>query len=197
MQNIKNLEKEERIGKTKGYKGFIALLSVLATMCIDQFVLDIPFANVVFPLLVVCAASMSAIKNLVIVAIYSVIFVLSCIAWNPVDLFRVHFWLLEVFIGFMMPFVLYKALNRKHKNISVFSYAAIASLSELLYFWVSIVATVILWKVDPIAYILSDLPYEALGALATFVCAVPVAAIYKLTTGELTLRKRSCENVNL
>ena len=172
-------------------------MSVLATMCIDQFVLDIPFANVVFPLLVVCAASMSAIKNFVIVAIYSVIFELSCIAWNPVDLFRVHFWLLEVFIGFMMPFVLYKALNRKHKNISVFSYAAIASLSELLYFWVSIVATVILWKVDPIAYILSDLPYEALGALATFVCAVPVAAIYKLTTGELTLRKRSCENVNL
>lgn len=197
MQNIKNLEKEERIGKTKGHKGFIALLSVLATMCIDQFVLDIPFANVVFPLLVVCAASMSAIKNFVIVAIYSVIFELSCIAWNPADLFRVHFWLLEVFIGFMMPFVLYKVLNRKHKNISVFSYAAIASLSELLYFWVSVVATVILWKVDPIAYILSDLPYEALGALATFVCAVPVAAIYKLTTGELTLRKRSCENVNL
>lgn len=197
MQNIKNLEKEERIGKTKGYKGFIALLSVLATMCIDQFVLDIPFANVVFPLLVVCAASMSAIKNFVIVAIYSVIFELSCIAWNPADLFRVHFWLLEVFIGFMMPFVLYKALNRKHKNISVFSYAAIASLSELLYFWVSIVATVILWKVDPIAYILSDLPYEALGALATFVCAVPVAAIYKLITGELTLRKKACENVNL
>ena len=197
MQNIKNLEKEERIGKTKGYKGFIALLSVLATMCIDQFVLDIPFANVVFPLLVVCAASMSAIKNFVIVAIYSVIFELSCIAWNPVDLFRVHFWLLEVFIGFMMPFVPYKVLNRKHKNISVFSYAAIASLSELLYFWVSIVATVILWKVDPIAYILSDLPYEALGALATFVCAVPVAAIYKLTTGELTLRKKACENVNL
>lgn len=197
MQNIRNLEKEERIGKTKGYKGVIALLSVLATMCIDQFVLDIPFANVVFPLLVVCAASMSAIKNFVIVAIYSVIFELSCIAWNPADLFRVHFWLLEVFIGFMMPFVLYKILNRKHKNISVFSYAAIASLSELLYFWVSIVATVILWKVDPIAYIVSDLPYEALGALATFVCAVPVAAIYKLTTGELTLRKRSCENVNL
>ena len=140
---------------------------------------------------------MSAIKNFVIVAIYSVIFELSCIAWNPADLFRVHFWLLEVFIGFMMPFVLYKVLNRKHKNISVFSYAAIASLSELLYFWVSIVATVILWKVDPIAYILSDLPYEALGALATFVCAIPVAAIYKLTTGEMTLRKRSCENVNL
>ena len=44
MQNIRNLEKEERIGKTKGYKGFIALLSVLVTMCIDQFVLDIPFA---------------------------------------------------------------------------------------------------------------------------------------------------------
>lgn len=197
MQNIRNLEKEERIGKTKGYKGFIALLSVLVTMCIDQFVLDIPFANIVFPLLVVCAASMSAIKNFVIVAIYSVIFELSCIAWNPADLFRVHFWLLEVFIGFMMPFVLYKVLNRKHKNISVFSYAAIASLSELLYFWVSIVATVILWKVDPIAYILSDLPYEALGALATFVCAIPVAAIYKLTTGEMTLRKRSCENVNL
>lgn len=197
MQNIRNLEKEERIEKTKGYKGFIALLSVLVTMCIDQFVLDIPFANVVFPLLVVCAASMSAIKNFVIVAIYSVIFELSCIAWNPADLFRVHFWLLEVFIGFMMPFVLYKVLNRKHKNISVFSYAAIASLSELLYFWVSIVATVILWKVDPIAYILSDLPYEALGALATFVCAIPVAAIYKLTTGEMTLRKRSCENVNL
>lgn len=197
MQNIKNLEKEERIGKTKGYKGVIALLSVLATMCIDQFVLDIPFANVVFPLLVVCAASMSAIKNFVIVAIYSVIFELSCIAWNPADLFRVHFWLLEVFIGFMMPFALYKVLNRKHKNISVFSYAAIASLSELLYFWASIVATVILWKVDPIAYILSDLPYEALGALATFVCAVPVAAIYKLTTEELTLRKKACENVNL
>lgn len=197
MQNIRNLEKEERIGKTKGYKGVIALLSVLATMCIDQFVLDIPFANVVFPLLVVCAASMSAIKNFVIVAIYSVIFELSCIAWNPADLFRVHFWLLEVFIGFMMPFALYKVLNRKHKNISVFSYAAIASLSELLYFWASIVATVILWKVDPIAYILSDLPYEALGALATFVCAVPVAAIYKLTTEELTLRKKACENVNL
>lgn len=197
MQNIKNLEKEERIGKTKGYKGVIALLSVLATMCIDQFVLDIPFANVVFPLLVVCAASMSAIKNFVIVAIYSVIFELSCIDWNPADLFRVHFWLLEVFIGFMMPFALYKVLNRKHKNISVFSYAAIASLSELLYFWASIVATVILWKVDPIAYILSDLPYEALGALATFVCAVPVAAIYKLTTEELTLRKKACENVNL
>ena len=189
MNNI-SLTKAERLAKTKGIKGWIAMFALLGIMCFDQFILEIPFANVVFPILIICAASMNVCKNLVLVAVYSVIFELSCIAWNPADLFRVHWWLIEVTIGYLMPFVVYKVLNRKHKNLSVVTYSLMASLSELLYFWVSIVATVILWEVNPIAYIISDLPYELGGCVATFICSLPVFALYKLTTGELVINRR-------
>lgn len=188
MNNL-SLTKAERLAKTKGAKGWVAMIVLLATMCIDQFVLEIPFANIVFPVLIICAASMDTAKNLVLVTVYSVIFELSCIAWFPADLFRVHWWLLEVWIGYMMPFIVYKVLNRKHKDMGILSYAAMASFAELLYFGVSIVATIILWKVNPAAYILSDLPYQAMGCAATFVCALPVAAIYKYTTGELAFKR--------
>lgn len=177
------------MAKTKGIKGWVAMFALLAAMCIDQFVLEIPFANIVFPILIICAACMGTVKNLVLITLYSVIFELSCIAWFPADLFRVHWWLLEVWIGHMMPFVVYKALNRKHKNMSVVAYSAMAALGELLYFWVSIVATIILWKVNPAAYILSDLPYQAMGCAATFVCTLPVAAIYKYFSGELSVKR--------
>ena len=188
--NSLSLTKAERLAKTKGIKGWVAMVALLAAMCLDQFILEIPFANIVFPILVICAACMSTAKNLVLVTVYSVIFELSCIAWFPADIVRVQWWLLEVWIGYMMPFVVYKIFNRKHKNLSIIAYSAIATLGEFLYFWVSIVATIILWKVNPAAYILSDLPYQAMGCAVTFICALPVAAIYKFTTSELTFRKQ-------
>ena len=132
MTDKLSLSKAERLAKTKGIKGWAAMLALLAAMCVDQFVVNIPFANIVFPVLVICAACMSPVKNLVLVTVYSVLFELSCIAWNPLDLMRAHLWLLEVWIGYLMPFLVYKALNFKHKNISVFSYAAMAMLSSLL-----------------------------------------------------------------
>ena len=190
MQNYLSINKAERLAKTKGLKGWVATFAILALMCVDQFVLDIPFANVVFPILIICAATMSAAKNIVLVFLYSVIFELSCIAWMPSELVRVKWWLLEVWIGYMMPFAVYKAFNFKHKNKSVLSYSAMAAFSELIYFWVSVVATVLIWKVDPMAYILSDLPYQLLGCLATFACALPVSAVYKWTMGELNLLPR-------
>lgn len=188
--NSLSLTKAERLAKTKGIKGWVAMVALLAAMCLDQFILEIPFANIVFPILVICAACMSTAKNLVLVTVYSVIFELSCIAWFPADIVRVQWWLLEVWIGYMMPFVVYKIFNRKHKNLSIIAYSAIATLGEFLYFWVSIVATIILWKVNPAAYILSDLPYQAMGCAVTFICALPVVAIYKFVTGELTFRKQ-------
>ena len=188
--NSLSLTKAERLAKTKGIKGWVAMVALLAAMCLDQFILEIPFANIVFPILVICAACMSTAKNLVLVTVYSVIFELSCIAWFPADIVRVQWWLLEVWIGYMMPFVVYKIFNRKHKNLSIIAYSAMATLGEFLYFWVSIVATIILWKVNPAAYILSDLPYQAMGCAVTFICALPVAAIYKFATGELTFRKQ-------
>lgn len=39
------------------------MFALLAIMCLDQFVLEIPFENVVFPILVVCAACMSPAKT--------------------------------------------------------------------------------------------------------------------------------------
>ena len=188
--NSLSLTKAERLAKTKGIKGWVAMVALLAAMCLDQFILEIPFANIVFPILVICAACMSTAKNLVLVTVYSVIFELSCIAWFPADIVRVQWWLLEVWIGYMMPFVVYKIFNRKHKNLSIIAYSAIATLGEFLYFWVSIVATIILWKVNPAAYILSDLPYQAMGCAVTFICALPVAAIYEFASGELTFRKQ-------
>ena len=188
--NCLSLNKAERLAKTKGWKGWIAALSLLALMCLDQFVLDIPFANIVFPVLIICAASMDAAKNLALIITYSTIFELSCIGWFPTELPRVQWWLTEVLIGYAMPFVIYKLFNRRHRNIGVSSYAAMAAFAELLYYWVSVIATVLLWRVDPAAYILFDLPYEMLGCTATFVCALPVAACYKLTTGEITLGTR-------
>ena len=166
------------------------MVSLLALMCFDQFILEIPFANIVFPILIICAASMNPVKNLVMVAIYSVIFELSCIAWFPAELARVQWWLFEVFVGYMMPFAVYKICNFKHKNVSVLTYATMAAVSELLYFWVSIVATIAIWHVDPAAYIVSDLPYQAAGCAVTFVCALPVSAIYKICTGEISLKLR-------
>lgn len=182
--------KAERMARTKGIKGWAAVAVFLGIMCADQFVLDIPFENVVFPLLIIAAACMSPAKNLALILAYSVVFELSCIAWNPWDLMNAPLWLLEVVIGFSMPFLVYKAINGKHRDMSVFSYAALASLGQLLYFWVSVAATALIWKVDLAAYFASDLIFELAGCAVTFVCALPVAALYKLTTGELSLRGR-------
>lgn len=185
-----NLEKAQRYAQTSGKKGWVWLIALLGIMCFDQFVLQIPFANVVFPILVICAASMTVQKNIALIICYSVIFELSCIAWFIWDLPRVPFWLLEVTIGYSMPLVCYKLFNCKHKNIGIAFYALIAAFSEILYFWVSVIATCLIWKVPFVAYLLSDLPFEALGAAITFVCALPVAFIYKLLTGETILKKR-------
>lgn len=163
------------------------MFTLLGIMCYDQFILEIPFANVVFPILVICAACMNPAKNAVMIIVYSIIFELSCIAWFPSELYRVQWWLLTVAIGYSMPLVCYKVFNRKHEDMSVISYAAMAALSELMYFWVYVVATVLIWKLPFGAYFLSDIPYELGGCLATFVCALPVAALYKLSTKELVL----------
>lgn len=182
-----SLTKAERLARTSGLKGWIAMFTLLGIMCYDQFILEIPFANVVFPILIICAASMNPAKNAVLIIAYSIIFELSCIAWFPSELYRVQWWLLEVAIGYSMPLVCYNVFNRKHEDMSVFSYASLAALSELAYYWVSVVATVLIWEVPFGAYFLSDIPYELGGCLATFVCALPVAAIYKLMTKELVI----------
>lgn len=182
-----SLTKAERLARTSGLKGWIAMFTLLGIMCYDQFILEIPFANVVFPILIICAASMNPAKNAVLIIAYSIIFELSCIAWFPSELYRVQWWLLEVAIGYSMPLVCYNVFNRKHEDMSVFSYASLAALSELAYYWVSVVATVLIWNVPFGAYFLSDIPYELGGCLATFVCALPVAAIYKLMTKELVI----------
>ena len=62
-----SLKKAERYAQTKGLKGWVAMFALLALMCYDQFVLEIPFANVVFPILVICAASMTPAKNAVLI----------------------------------------------------------------------------------------------------------------------------------
>lgn len=186
-----SLTKAERLARTSGLKGWIAMFTLLGIMCYDQFILEIPFANVVFPILIICAASMNPAKNAVLIIAYSIIFELSCIAWFPSELYRVQWWLLEVAIGYSMPLVCYNVFNRKHEDMSVFSYASLAALSELAYYWVSVVATVLIWKVPFGAYFLSDIPYEIGGCLATFACALPVATIYKLSTKELVIGQRA------
>lgn len=189
MKKEISFSKIERIAKTGGIQGWTAMFALLAIMCLDQFVLEIPFENVVFPILVVCAACMSPAKNAVLVIAYSVIFEMSCIGWFPSELPRVQLWLFEVIIGYFMPLACYKAFNRKHEDMSVISYAALAAMGEILYFWVSVVATVLIWGWDFGAYFASDIPFEIAGAFATFACALPVAFIYKLTTKEITLSR--------
>lgn len=165
------------------------LFALLGAMCVDQFVVDIPYENVVFPLFAVCAAGMSFGKNIALIALYAIIFELYCVCWIPADLLSVKWWLLEVFIGYSMPYLIYKAVNGKHKDMSVIAYSLIAAAGYLAYTQVSAVATALIWKVPYGAYLLSDLPYELLGAAATFICALPVAVLYKLFTGELVLKK--------
>ncbi len=189
MKKDISFSKIERLAKTGGIQGWTAMFALLAIMCLDQFVLEIPFENVVFPILVVCAACMSPAKNAVLVIAYSVIFEISCIGWFPSELPRVQLWLFEVIIGYFMPLACYKAFNRKHEDMSVISYAALAAMGEILYFWVSVVATVLIWGWDFGAYFASDIPFEIAGAFATFACALPVAFIYKLTTKEITLSR--------
>ncbi len=192
------LLKAERLAKTKGFKGWIALFLLLGIMCADQFLLDLPYENVIFPILVICAASMSFGKNLILIAAYSIIFELSCVAWIPTDLVNVKWWLLEVFIGYLMPFVAYRAINRKHRDMSVIGYSAIAALGAFLYYAVSAVATSLIWKVPFVEYYASDLLYQLIGCAATFVCALPVAVVYKFITGELalpSLSKKSAEGI--
>lgn len=189
MKKEISFSKIERLAKTKGIQGWTAMFALLAIMCLDQFVLEIPFENVVFPILVVCAACMSPAKNAVLVITYSVIFEISCIGWFPSELPRVQLWLFEVIIGYFMPLACYKAFNRKHEDMSIISYAALAAMGEILYFWVSVVATALIWKVPFGAYFASDIPFEIAGAFATFACALPVAFIYKLTTKEITLSR--------
>lgn len=189
MKKEISFSKIERLAKTGGIQGWTAMFALLAIMCLDQFVLEIPFENVVFPILVICAACMSPAKNAVLVITYSVIFEMSCIGWFPSELPRVQLWLFEVIIGYFMPLACYKAFNRKHEDMSVISYAALAAMGEILYFWVSVVATALIWGWDFGAYFASDIPFEIAGAFATFACALPVAFIYKLTTKEITLSR--------
>ncbi len=189
MKKEISFSKIERLAKTGGIQGWTAMFALLAIMCLDQFVLEIPFENVVFPILVVCAACMSPAKNAVLVITYSVIFEISCIGWFPSELPRVQLWLFEVIVGYFMPLACYKAFNRKHEDMSVISYAALAAMGEIFYFWVSVVATVLIWGWDFGAYFASDIPFEIAGAFATFACALPVAFIYKLTTKEITLSR--------
>lgn len=189
MKKEISFSKIERLAKTGGIQGWTAMFALLAIMCLDQFVLEIPFENVVFPILVICAACMSPAKNAVLVITYSVIFEISCIGWFPSELPRVQLWLFEVIIGYFMPLACYKAFNRKHEDMSVISYAALAAMGEILYFWVSVVATTLIWGWDFGAYFASDIPFEIAGAFATFACALPVAFIYKLTTKEITLSR--------
>lgn len=189
MKKEISFSKIERLAKTGGIQGWTAMFALLAIMCLDQFVLEIPFENVVFPILVVCAACMSPAKNAVLVITYSVIFEMSCIGWFPSELPRVQLWLFEVIVGYFMPLACYKAFNRKHEDMSVISYAALAAMGEILYFWVSVVATVLIWGWDFGAYFASDIPFEIAGAFATFACTLPVAFIYKLTTKEITLSR--------
>lgn len=189
MKKEISFSKIERLAKTGGIQGWTAMFALLAVMCLDQFVLEIPFENVVFPILVVCAACMSPAKNAVLVIAYSVIFEMSCIGWFPSELPRVQLWLFEVIVGYFMPLACYKAFNRKHEDMSVISYAALAAMGEILYFWVSVVATVLIWGWDFGAYFASDIPFEIAGAFATFACALPVAFIYKLTTKEINLSR--------
>lgn len=189
MKKEISFSKIERLAKTGGIQGWMAMFALLAIMCLDQFVLEIPFENVVFPILVVCAACMSPAKNAVLVITYSVIFEISCIGWFPSELPRVQLWLFEVIVGYFMPLACYKAFNRKHEDMSVISYAALAAMGEILYFWVSVVATVLIWGWDFGSYFASDIPFEIAGAFATFACALPVAFIYKLTTKEITLSR--------
>lgn len=189
MKKEISFSKIERLAKTGGIHGWTAMFALLAIMCLDQFVLEIPFENVVFPILVVCAACMSPAKNAVLVITYSVIFEISCIGWFPSELPRVQLWLFEVIVGYFMPLACYKAFNRKHEDMSVISYAALAAMGEIFYFWVSVVATVLIWGWDFGAYFASDIPFEIAGAFATFACALPVAFIYKLTTKEITLSR--------
>ncbi|UKI21133.1 MAG: hypothetical protein L6V83_06110 [Christensenella sp.] len=189
MKKKISFSKIERLAKTGGIQGWTAMFALLAIMCLDQFVLEIPFENVVFPILVVCAACMSPAKNAVLVITYSVIFEMSCIGWFPSELPRVQLWLFEVIIGYFMPLACYKAFNRKHEDMSVISYAALAAMGEILYFWVSVVATALIWGWNFGAYFASDIPFEIAGAFATFACALPVAFIYKLTTKEITLSR--------
>ena len=189
MKKEISFSKIERLAKTGGIQGWTAMFALLAIMCLDQFVLEIPFENVVFPILVVCAACMSPAKNAVLVIAYSVIFEISCIGWFPSELPRVQLWLFEVIVGYFMPLACYKAFNRKHEDMSVISYAALAAMGEILYFWVSVVATALIWGWDFGAYFASDIPFEIAGAFATFACALPVAFIYKLTTKEITLSR--------
>lgn len=189
MKKEISFSKIERLAKTGGIQGWTAMFALLAIMYLDQFVLEIPFENVVFPILVVCAACMSPAKNAVLVITYSVIFEISCIGWFPSELPRVQLWLFEVIIGYFMPLACYKAFNRKHEDMSVISYAALAAMGEILYFWVSVVATVLIWGWDFGAYFAGDIPFEIAGAFATFACALPVAFIYKLTTKEITLSR--------
>lgn len=189
MKKEISFSKIERLAKTGGIQGWTAMFALLAIMCLDQFVLEIPFENVAFPILVVCAACMSPAKNAVLVIAYSVIFEMSCIGWFPSELPRVQLWLFEVIVGYFMPLACYKAFNRKHEDMSVISYAALAAMGEILYFWVSVVATALIWGWDFGAYFASDIPFEIAGAFATFACALPVAFIYKLTTKEITLSR--------
>lgn len=182
-------EKEARYSLASGEKGWALVFWFLIAMCLDQFVVAVPFENVVFPLLVIAAATLTPAKNAVLIVVYSVIFELSCIGWFVTELPRVHFWLLEVTVGYFMPFAVYKLVNGGHKDMSVFGYAAIAAVGELLYYWVSVVATVLIWKVPFVSYFASDIAFEIAGCAATFVCTLPVALIYKATTGELKLGK--------
>ena len=63
------LEKAQRYARTDGFKGWALVLAFLAAMCFDQFVIDLPFENIVFPLLVIAAATLTPAKNAVIVAV--------------------------------------------------------------------------------------------------------------------------------
>ncbi|MBO4262505.1 MAG: hypothetical protein J5903_01825 [Clostridia bacterium] len=165
-------------GAKKRADALTALL-FLGIMCFDQFVVALPYENVVFPLLAIAALEAGFCANVALIGGYSLIFELSCVAWMPTDIFRVSKWLVAVFIGYSMTYLLVKATKKSDRENGVLGIAVYATVGEILYYWVSVAATCVIWRVPFVAYLTSDLPYEIAGAAATFLCALPIAFIYK------------------
>lgn len=166
------------IGRIKGWKSWTVFGSILALMCIDQFGLNIPFENLVFPALALAAVILSPLQAILLAVIYGLIFELyGCFGYyGPMTVVP---WTAQVVLGFLAPVVI-SLFSRKNSSVAKLTIAA--TLGELVFYWTSIVMTIILWKVEPVSYILSDLPFEFMGCAMTAVCSLCVFTPIQLLT---------------
>ena len=136
----------------------IALFSVILFV-LEEALSFLPNIQLTFFLIILFSKTLGFRRTTVIVIIY---FLLDCLVMGSLNPIYISFQLLGWLI---IPILMCTAFKRIENNIFL---ALLAILFSLLYSWIMIIPSCIVLETKFIAYLLADLPFEALLVGSSF-----------------------------